>query len=51
MLIRALIRLQKVDLVYLQEMCNNLVGSIRGGRCLGWKVVNFRGATGVILIF
>ena len=56
MFIKTLIQAQKVDLVCFQEtkvqdMSNKLVRSLGGGRYLGWKAINFRGAVSEILVF
>ena len=54
--IKALIKGQKVDLVCLQEtkmqeMSGMIVRSLGVGRCLDWKVLNSRGASGGVLVF
>ncbi|RVX07796.1 putative ribonuclease H protein [Vitis vinifera] len=54
--IKALIKSQKVDVVCLQEtkiqeMSRMIVRSLGVGRCLDWKVLNSRGASGGVLVF
>ena len=55
-LIKALLRMQKADLVCLQEtkvkgMSCDFVRSLGSGRFLDWATVNATGASGGILIF
>ena len=54
--IKASIKAQNVDLVYLQEtkmqeMSKRIVRSLGVGRCLDWGVVNSKGAFGGVLVF
>ena len=54
--IKASIKAQNVDLVYLQEtkmqeMSKRIVRSLGVGRCLDWGVVNSKGASGGVLVF
>ena len=54
--IKALIRSQKVDVVWLQEtkiqeMSQGVIHSLGVGRFLGWGAVNARGAVGGVVVF
>ena len=54
--IRAFLRLNKVDLVCLQEtkiqdMFIGVVRNLAARRCADWGTLNFEGALGVIVVF